>query len=180
MWPKTDFPDILPPAYKRGSGRPKKLRRRQPDETTSQNRWNRNNTTNQCTVCQDYGHNARGCKIAKEQAAKAANDTQRQGSQPTGPKKRGKEKGSLTSDVPLPTQGSQTTAPNKRGRSKGQTSKTDKTSEPSQKKKKTKKGKQVEGAEPTINELIVADPTVKEPTSVVLTVDEGGTQLKRV
>jgi hypothetical protein len=88
MWPKTDFPDILPPAYKRGPGRPKKLRRRQPDETTSQNRWNRNNTTNQCTVCQDYGHNARGCKIAKEQAAKAANDTQRQGSQPTGPKKR--------------------------------------------------------------------------------------------
>ncbi|MCI30564.1 hypothetical protein A2U01_0051774, partial [Trifolium medium] len=33
MWPKTDFPDILPPAYKRGPGRPKKLRRRQPDET---------------------------------------------------------------------------------------------------------------------------------------------------
>jgi hypothetical protein len=38
----------------------------------------------------------------------------------------------------------------------------------------------VEGAEPTIDELIGADPTVKEPTSVVPTVDEGGTQLKRV
>ncbi|KAK2375452.1 hypothetical protein QL285_076341 [Trifolium repens] len=70
MWPKTDFPDILRPAYKWGPGRPMKLRRRQPDETTSQNRWNRNNTTNQCTVCQDYDHNATGCRIAKEQAAK--------------------------------------------------------------------------------------------------------------
>jgi hypothetical protein len=38
----------------------------------------------------------------------------------------------------------------------------------------------VEGAEPTIDELIGADPTVKEPTSVVPTVDEGETQLKRV
>jgi hypothetical protein len=38
----------------------------------------------------------------------------------------------------------------------------------------------VEGVEPTIDELLVADPTVKEPTSVVPTVDEGETQLKRV
>jgi hypothetical protein len=38
----------------------------------------------------------------------------------------------------------------------------------------------VEGAEPTIDELIGADPTVKEPTSVVPTIDEGETQLKRV
>jgi len=70
MWPKTNYPDILPPAYKRGPGRPKKLRRREPDETTSTNRWSRTRTTNRCNVCLEYGHNARTCKKERKEVAK--------------------------------------------------------------------------------------------------------------
>ncbi|KAI5386016.1 hypothetical protein KIW84_072549 [Lathyrus oleraceus] len=32
MWPEVDMEEMLPPPYKRGPGRPKKLRRREPDE----------------------------------------------------------------------------------------------------------------------------------------------------
>lgn len=32
MWPVVEVEDLLPPLYKKGPGRPKKLRRRQPDE----------------------------------------------------------------------------------------------------------------------------------------------------
>ncbi|KAI5447485.1 hypothetical protein KIW84_015080 [Lathyrus oleraceus] len=32
MWPEVDMEEMLPPSYKRGPGRPKKLRRREPDE----------------------------------------------------------------------------------------------------------------------------------------------------
>ncbi|KAI5401119.1 hypothetical protein KIW84_065818 [Lathyrus oleraceus] len=32
MWPEVDMEKMLPPSYKRGPGRPKKLRRREPDE----------------------------------------------------------------------------------------------------------------------------------------------------
>ena len=61
-WPKTNDPVILPPVYKRGPGRPKKLRRREPDEA-NQPRWRRTNTTHRCKRCLEYGHNARTCKL---------------------------------------------------------------------------------------------------------------------
>src|SRR4051812_7978576 len=32
MWPEVDMEEMLPPSYKRGPGRPKKLRRREPGE----------------------------------------------------------------------------------------------------------------------------------------------------
>jgi hypothetical protein len=60
--PKTNDPVILPPEYKRGPGRPKKLRRREPDEA-NQPRWRRTNTTHRCNRCLEYGHNARTCKL---------------------------------------------------------------------------------------------------------------------
>jgi hypothetical protein len=69
-WPKTDDPDILPPQYKRGPGRPKKMRRRDPDEADPL-RWTRSNTTHQCQRCLEYGHNARTCKLP---APKKKND----------------------------------------------------------------------------------------------------------
>lgn len=62
-WPKTDLPEVLPPQYKRGPGRPKKLRRREPDEDTSKKgKWSRTNTSNRCKRCLQYGHNTRTCK----------------------------------------------------------------------------------------------------------------------
>ncbi|CAL5183759.1 unnamed protein product [Lathyrus oleraceus] len=52
--------EMLPPSYKRGPGRPKKLRRREPDEdpdkVTTQ-------TSYCCTRCIVHGHNVRSCKI---------------------------------------------------------------------------------------------------------------------
>ncbi|KEH33355.1 hypothetical protein MTR_3g436320 [Medicago truncatula] len=61
-WPKTNDPVILPPEYKRGPGRPKKLRRREQNEA-NQPRWRRTNTTHRCKRCLQYGHNARTCKL---------------------------------------------------------------------------------------------------------------------
>lgn len=77
MWPKTELPCILPPNYKHGHGRPKKLRRREPDEG-SQGNWKRNSTTHRCKKCLKYGHNARTCKVpnpVKEKEATNGNDT---------------------------------------------------------------------------------------------------------
>ncbi|XP_058749639.1 uncharacterized protein LOC131622610 [Vicia villosa] len=64
-WPKTSDPVILPPMYKRGPGRPKKLRRREPDEA-NQHKWQRTNTSHRCKKCQELGHNARTCKKNKQ------------------------------------------------------------------------------------------------------------------
>ncbi|XP_058744588.1 uncharacterized protein LOC131617289 [Vicia villosa] len=66
-WPKTTDPEILPPSYKRGPGRPKKLRRREADEE-SQTRWQRTNTSHRCKICFEYGHNKRTCKKNKQLA----------------------------------------------------------------------------------------------------------------
>ncbi|XP_058756260.1 uncharacterized protein LOC131629496 [Vicia villosa] len=95
-WPKTDAPEILPPLYKRGPGRPKKLRRREVDEST-QGRWKRTNTSHRCKICHVYGHNARTCKQGKqvvvvpgEGARTVERTTQASQSAPvvSGPKKR--------------------------------------------------------------------------------------------
>lgn len=66
-WPRITDPEILPPSYKRGPGRPKKLRRREPDEET-QTRWQRTNTSHRCKSCLEYGHNKRTCKKNKQLA----------------------------------------------------------------------------------------------------------------
>ena len=55
----------MPPSYKRGPGRPKKLKRREPDEET-QTRWQRTNTSHICKSCLEYGHNKRTCKKNKQ------------------------------------------------------------------------------------------------------------------
>lgn len=49
-WPRTADPEILPPSFKRGIGRPKKLRKRELDEA-SQTRWKRTNTIHKCKTC---------------------------------------------------------------------------------------------------------------------------------
>jgi len=51
-WPKTNYPKNLPPQFKRGPGRPKKLRRREPDEEGMENgKWSRAHTTTRCKRC---------------------------------------------------------------------------------------------------------------------------------
>lgn len=61
-WPETDDVEILPPMYKQGPGRPKKLRRREPDEPNP-TKLRRSNTTNKCRRCNSLGHNSRRCPL---------------------------------------------------------------------------------------------------------------------
>jgi hypothetical protein len=59
MWPKplngVVKEKLLPPMYKRGPGRPKKLRIREFDEDKYHCKYH-------CTTCGDPGHNTRSCK----------------------------------------------------------------------------------------------------------------------
>ncbi|CAL5212551.1 unnamed protein product [Lathyrus oleraceus] len=58
MWPEVDMEEMLPPSYKRGHGRPKKLRRREPDKDPNKIITQ---TTYCCSRCGIHGHNARSC-----------------------------------------------------------------------------------------------------------------------
>lgn len=63
MWPEVKCEEMLPPLYKKGPGRPKKLRRREPDEPAkSCGKFSRGASKYKCTTCGSCGHNARGCK----------------------------------------------------------------------------------------------------------------------
>jgi hypothetical protein len=66
MWPKPDGVEevILPPLYKKGPGRPRKLRIKEVGEDGSRRR--RRGVTYYCTTCGLTGHNAGSCK-SKEQ-----------------------------------------------------------------------------------------------------------------
>ncbi|XP_058761902.1 uncharacterized protein LOC131657970 [Vicia villosa] len=64
MWPSVDVEDMLPPMFKKGPGRPKKLRFREQDESGS--RMRRPGISYRCTKCDQFGHNSRKCK-SKEQ-----------------------------------------------------------------------------------------------------------------
>ncbi|KAJ1441841.1 Zinc finger, CCHC-type superfamily [Sesbania bispinosa] len=55
------LPQILPPTYKKGPDRPKKLRRREPDEEPNPSRLRRTHTKYTCGNCHQYGHNTRKC-----------------------------------------------------------------------------------------------------------------------
>ncbi|KAJ1386164.1 hypothetical protein SESBI_41082 [Sesbania bispinosa] len=72
LWPKTGGEIILPPTYKPGAGRPKKLRRREPDEANNSTRYKRSHTTLRCSRCQELGHNSRSCKAPPVNPSPAA------------------------------------------------------------------------------------------------------------
>ncbi|GAU09980.1 hypothetical protein TSUD_391720 [Trifolium subterraneum] len=153
-WPKTDYPHILPPQFKRGPGRPKKLRRRDPDGERRGRRedgkWSRSGTTNHCTRCNEPGHNMRSCKnpaVEKCVGPSTQNVTE------------------VTNDVqvPMPTQASQTNvvavdnvvevpavAPKKRGRPR----------KPQTETNKPKKNKNVESANVDSDAPVIAETTL--------------------
>lgn len=64
-WPTTDDVEIQPPKYKRGPGRPKKLRRREPDEGQESVRIRRQWTSNKCGSCNEAVHNSKTCEVRK-------------------------------------------------------------------------------------------------------------------
>jgi hypothetical protein len=60
MWPHVEVEDMLPPEFKQGPGRPKKLRFRELGEGGG--RFRRPGVAYRCTTCDKFGHNARRCK----------------------------------------------------------------------------------------------------------------------
>lgn len=70
MWPEVEAPELLPPNYKNGPGRPRKLRIREFDENGS--RMRRQGVAYRCTKCDQFGHNQRRCKsdVQNPEAAK--------------------------------------------------------------------------------------------------------------
>lgn len=63
MWPSTDNVPLLPPDVKKRAGRPKKARRREPDEEPKDPcRLGRRGIKMTCRNCGKVGHNKRGCK----------------------------------------------------------------------------------------------------------------------
>ncbi|XP_058217631.1 uncharacterized protein LOC131328749 [Rhododendron vialii] len=62
MWVRTDFDPISPPPFRAKSGRPKKNRRKGPDEPkTTSSGVRKYYTTLKCGQCKQPGHNARTC-----------------------------------------------------------------------------------------------------------------------
>ncbi|KAL0448031.1 UNVERIFIED_CONTAM: hypothetical protein Slati_1931000 [Sesamum latifolium] len=62
LWPKCELPPLLPPKYENKPGRPKKMRRRQPDEppaATNTTRMKKCQKSLRCGKCGVVGHNAR-------------------------------------------------------------------------------------------------------------------------
>ncbi|KAF7149666.1 hypothetical protein RHSIM_Rhsim02G0065400 [Rhododendron simsii] len=59
---ETGFQPLNPPNSKRGSGRPKKLRRRTADEPRDPNKVTRRGLNVTCAKCMQVGHNQRSCK----------------------------------------------------------------------------------------------------------------------
>ncbi|XP_058741902.1 uncharacterized protein LOC131614317 [Vicia villosa] len=60
MWPKVEVEKPLPPAYKIGPGRPRKLRIRESWEDGARKR--RPGVAYKCTKCDKFGHNVMTCK----------------------------------------------------------------------------------------------------------------------
>ena len=64
-WSDVEHETVEPPYRKRMPGRPKKCRRREPDEPVPHNIHKRS-TTLRCCVCKEFGHNKRTCsRISK-------------------------------------------------------------------------------------------------------------------
>ncbi|XP_058752080.1 uncharacterized protein LOC131625205 [Vicia villosa] len=139
-WPKTAHPIIMPPLFKRGPGRPKKLRRREPDEA-NQTKWQRTNTSHRCKICFVLGHNKRTCKKNKQIVAVSAARTSQEAPTQEAPTQEAPTQEAPKQEAPTqeaPTQASQTSK--KRGRPTGSINKKKKDKVAP----KTKKSKTVE------------------------------------
>lgn len=76
MWPSSGHQILLPPDVKKRAGRPKKVRRREPDEDVpdpKQTTLSKKGVKMSCSVCKKLGHNKRGCKQGSTNAGGEAN-----------------------------------------------------------------------------------------------------------
>ncbi|KAH7847184.1 hypothetical protein Vadar_022991 [Vaccinium darrowii] len=65
LWPETNNPIMLPPDVKKRSGRPKKARRREPEEPQDPTKLTKKGVQMRCSACGKVGHNKRGCNKTK-------------------------------------------------------------------------------------------------------------------
>ncbi|KAH1221627.1 hypothetical protein GmHk_12G034995 [Glycine max] len=64
MWKGSrNLTSVLPPEYKRGLGKPKKIRRREPDKESNPTKLRRKTTKYQCSRCGKSSHNSRRCPL---------------------------------------------------------------------------------------------------------------------
>ncbi|KAI8558838.1 hypothetical protein RHMOL_Rhmol04G0127500 [Rhododendron molle] len=68
MWVHTEYDDIMPPPYRRKSGRPKKARRKGAEEVSLAIQINKGNVS-KCRKCNQPGHNSRTCKFKVGQSS---------------------------------------------------------------------------------------------------------------
>lgn len=64
MWHEVQSEELLPPLYKKGPGRPKKLRIREYGEDGARRRLS--GVSYRCTKCDKLGHNVQSCKSKKQ------------------------------------------------------------------------------------------------------------------
>ncbi|XP_066164589.1 uncharacterized protein [Oryza sativa Japonica Group] len=67
-WEKMNGPQILPPVYEKKVGRPKKSRRKQPQEVQGRNgpKLTKHGVTIHCSYCHEANHNKKGCELRKK------------------------------------------------------------------------------------------------------------------
>ncbi|KAF7133524.1 hypothetical protein RHSIM_Rhsim09G0049900 [Rhododendron simsii] len=83
LWPETDNPFMLPPNVKKRSGRPKKARRREPDEPQDPTKLTKRGVKMRCSACGTVGHNKRRCKQVIAPMRRNANATTNSKATPT-------------------------------------------------------------------------------------------------
>ena len=66
-WPKTGYPDIVPPKARRMPGRPKKHRRREQGEEGGGSRLGKKGVMMHCSKCLKAGHNKSTCTATQEE-----------------------------------------------------------------------------------------------------------------
>ncbi|CAK8542579.1 unnamed protein product [Lathyrus sativus] len=64
MWPKVECEEIPPPRYKKGPGRPRKLRIRECGEEGARRRFS--GVSYRCAKCDKFGHNVESCNSKKQ------------------------------------------------------------------------------------------------------------------
>ncbi|XP_058768549.1 uncharacterized protein LOC131642290 [Vicia villosa] len=83
LWARTEYPDVLPPKYRRMPGRPKKRRNLEQGEIDgSDKKMRRVGLAIRCSRCKKPGHNKTTCKITQSTQGTQQNT---QATQPTQP-----------------------------------------------------------------------------------------------
>jgi hypothetical protein len=64
-WTKVDGPEIKPPFYEKVVGRPRKSRRKAPEEKNGGTKLSKHGVQIHCGYCKGPGHNRAGCDVLK-------------------------------------------------------------------------------------------------------------------